>query len=192
MRHASLLLLALLISLNSACSIQGYSPSDPVSAPRTEVLDKIESLSFSYITSDSKTLASADRTLPWESQTIKDLFEHHSRFSKVIVTSTPPQDGMHINVYQTDGPVSSWCRASIWTLGLIPCYADGVVHTMHFDVFLNNTLKESYQYEISRKGVQWLGLLPFFWVNFFTAQYKDAFSANAHQFVIDARRNGYL
>ena len=63
---------------------------------------------------------------------------------------------------------------------------------MHFDVLVHNTLKESYQYEISRKGVQWLGLLPFFWVNLFTTQYKDAFSANAYQFVIDAKRDGYL
>lgn len=77
-------------------------------------------------------------------------------------------------------------------LGIIPCYADGVVYTMHFDVLIHNTLKDSYQYEISRKGVQWLGLLPFFWVNFFTTQYKDAFSANAQQFVIDAKRDGYL
>lgn len=161
MRHASLLLLAVLLSINNACAIQGYSPSDPVSVPST-VQDKIQSLSFSYITSDSIALASGDRTLPWESQTIKELFEGHSRFSKVIVTSSPPQDGMHINVYQTDGPLPSWCRASIWTLTLIPCYADGVVHTMHFDVFLNSTLKESYQYDITRKGVQWLGLLPFF------------------------------
>ena len=193
MRHSRLqILLGFLVLLNNACAILSFSPSESVNTPSVEVHDKIESLSFSYIVGDSKDQGNDGRTLSWESQTIKHLFEHHSRFSKVIVTSTPPQDGLHINVYQTDGPVSSWCRASIWALAVIPCYADGVVHTTHFDVFLNNTLKRSYQYEISRKGVQWLGLLPFFWVNFFTTQYKDAFSANAHQFVIDAKRNGYL
>ena len=184
-------LLYVLIVLNSACAISNYSPPEAVSTPPTEKHDRVESLSFSYL-GDSKDLVSDGRALPWESQSIKDLFEHQSRFSKVIIASTPPQNGMHVNVYQTDGPVSSWCRASTWSLGIIPCYADGVLYTMHFDVLIHNTLKESYQYEISRKGVQWVGLLPFFWINFFTTQYKDAFSANAQQFVIDAKRDGYL
>jgi hypothetical protein len=193
MRPLSLqLLIGLFILLNNACAILNYSPSDLPTLPLNETHDRVESLSLSYLQGQSKVLDSESRSLPWETQTIKDLFEHHSRYSKVIVTSNPPENGMHVNVYQTDGPVSSWCRASIWTLGIVPCYADGVVYTMHFDVLLHNTLKESYQYEMSRKGVQWLGLLPFFWVNLFTAQYKDAFSANAHQFIIDAQRDGYL
>jgi len=188
----SYILLGVLVFLSSACAILNYSPCETVSMPPVEIHDKAESLSFSYIPDDSKEFSNDNRTLPWESHLVKDLFEQHSRFSKVIVTSTPPENGMHINVYQTDGPVSPWCRASIWTIGIVPCYADGVVYTMHFDVLIHNTLKESYQYEISRKGVQWLGLLPFFWVNLFTTQYKDAFSANAYQFVIDAKRDGYL
>jgi len=182
------ILIGLVLTLNNACAIQSYSPSAIM--PPSGSHEKVESLSFSYLPEDSK--SSEARTLPWETQSIKDVFEQHSRYSKVIVASGPPENGLHINVYQTDGPVSSWCRASIWTIGIVPCYADGVVYTMHFDVLVHNTLKESYQYEISRKGVQWLGLLPFFWVNLFTTQYKDAFSANAYQFVIDAKRDGYL
>lgn len=187
----SYILLCVLFLVHGACVISNYSPRGAVITSPVEKHDKVESLSFSYL-GDSKDLVSDGRALPWESESIKDLFEHQSRFSKVRITSTPPQNGMHVNVYQTDGPDSSWCRASTWMLGIIPCYADGVVYTMHFDVLIHNTLKDSYQYEISRKGVQWLGLLPFFWVNFFTTQYKDAFSANAQQFVIDAKRDGYL
>jgi hypothetical protein len=182
------ILLSVLVLFSSACAILNYSPSE-ISMPPVEIHDKAESLSFSYIPNDSKDFSNDNRTLPWESQVVKELFEHHSRFSKVMVTSTPPENGVHINVYQTDGPVSLWCRASIWTIGIVPCYADGVVYTLHFDVLIHNTLKE---YEISRKGVQWLGLLPFWWVNVFTTQYKDAFSANAYQFVFDAKRDGYL
>ncbi len=112
---------------------------------------------------------------------------------KVVVTPSPPALGIHVNVYQTDGPpMSSWCMASLWTLGVIPCHAEGVVYETHFDVLANNALKQSYRYEISRKGIQWIGLLPFFWVNFFTADYKEAFSANIYQFVTDAKRDGFL
>jgi hypothetical protein len=187
------IILCLVLLLNSACAILNYSPSEPVSTPAIEIHDKVESLSFSYLPEASRDMPNDRKTLPWESQTVKDLFEHHSRFSRVVVTSSPPQDGTHINVYQTDAStVSPWCLASIWTLALIPCYVDRVVYTVHFDVLIHNALKESYQYEISRKGVQWLGLLPFFWVNLFTTQYKDSFSANVYQFVIDAKRDGYL
>jgi hypothetical protein len=187
------ILLAVLVFLSSACAISNYSPSEPVGMPAVDIHHKVESVSFSYLPQTSRDIPNDSQTLPWESQTVKDLFEHHSRFSKVIVTSIPPQNGTHINVYQTGASsVSRWCFASIWTLGVVPCYADGVLYTIHFDVLIHNNLKESYQYEISRKGVQWLGLLPFVWVNVFTTQYKDAFSANAYQFVIDAKRDGYL
>ena len=94
MRHAGLLLLALLISLNSACAIQGYSPSDPVSAPSTEVQNKVESLSFSYITSNSKALASADHL---DSAAGRHAYKRVSnRWSNVIMVSSLDLDvGCH-------------------------------------------------------------------------------------------------
>ncbi len=186
-------ILCLVLLLSSACAILNYSRPELETTPTVEVHDKVESLSFSYLPQASRDIPKERQTLPWESRTVKDLLEHHSRFSKVTVTSSAPENGTHINIYQTDAStVSPWCLASIWTLGIVPCYADGVMYTMHFDVLIHNILKESYSYEISRKGLQWIGLLPFLWVNLFTAQYKDAFSANAYQFVTDAKRDGYL
>jgi hypothetical protein len=83
--------------------------------------------------------------------------------AKVIGTSSPPIIGTHVNVYQTVGPYSSpWCTASSWTSGVIPCYVEGIAYDTHFDVFVNNTLKQSYQYPIGRKAVVWIRLLHFF------------------------------
>jgi hypothetical protein len=192
MHHSNFnIIFGLLLLLSNACAIQSFSPSKSTTTPPIPSHDRVGSLSFSYLYGESKPSADSS-ALRWQTRTLKDLFEHHSRYSKVVVTSDPPETGVHVNVYQTAGPVSSWCRASIWTLGIVPCYADGIIFTMHFDVLLHNTLKESYQYEMSRKGVQWLGLLPFFWVNLFTTQYWDAFATNAHQFLSDAKRDGYL
>jgi hypothetical protein len=97
-------------------------------------------------------------------------------------------------VYQTDRrpPSSTWCRVSNWTLTVIPCFGEGIAFDNHFDVFVDNTLKHSYRYGISRTGIDWIGLLPFFWINLFTADYKEAFSSNVAQFITDAKRDGFL
>lgn len=191
--RTSLALLTALVLLNSACAIVSYSPTEPVVKPLIEIHDKRELLSFSYSPGSPQSLDSDRRTLPWEHQLVKNLFELHSRFIKAVVTASPPATGVHVNVYQTDGtPSSPWCKASSWTFNVIPCYAEGIIYQVHFDVFVNNTLKQSYRYDISQKGISWIGLLPFFWVNLFTAQYKEAFSANVYQFVTDAKRDGFL
>ena len=193
--RAPLVLLTVLVLLNSACAIVNYSLIEPASQPLVETPhDKIEVLSFSYIPGSSGNLNTEPRTLPREIQGVKDLLEHQSRFIKVIVTSSHPAIGTHVNVYQTVGPPfsSPWCTANSWTLGVIPCYAEGIVSETYFDVFVNNALKQSYQYEISRKGVDWIGLLPLYWINLFTTHYEEAFLANVYRFITDAKRDGFL
>ena len=192
---ASLVLLTVLVLLNSACAVVSYSLIEPARQPLVETPhDKIEVLSFSYIPGSSRNLNTEPQTLPREIQGVKDLLERQSRFIKVIVTSSHPAIGTHVNVYQTVGPPfsSPWCTANRWTLGVIPCYAEGIVYETHFDVFVNNALKQSYQYEISRKAVDWIGLLPFYWINLFTTHYEEAFWANVYRFITDAKRDGFL
>jgi hypothetical protein len=191
----SLTLLTTLVLLNCACTIVSYSLIEPARHPLVETShDKKEVLSFSYIPGSSRNLNTELQTLPREIQEAKDLLERQSRFIKVIVTSTHPAIGTHVNVYQTVAPPysSPWCTANSWTLGVIPCYAEGIVYVTHFDVFVNNALKQSYQYEISRKVVDWIGLLPFYWINLFTTHYEEAFWANVFRFITDAKRDGFL
>ena len=152
-----LALLTALILLNSACMIGNYSPAELSRKSLVESHDQRyqrEFLSFSsYIPESRDKLESNPRTLPSQSKLVKDHLEQHSRFMKVIVTSSPPIIGTHVNVYQTVGPYSSpWCTASSWTLGVIPCYFEGIAYETYFDVFVNNTLKQSYQYPIGRKA----------------------------------------
>jgi hypothetical protein len=187
----SLLLIVTVLFLNTACTVVSYSPAEPIKKSLVETHDKIEFLSFSYISGFPKD--GDQRTIPWQSQLIKESLENHSRFIKVIVTPSPPASGVHVNVYQTEGPPpSTWCLVSIWTVSVIPCYAEGIVLESHFDVFVDNTLKQSYRYSIRRTGINWIGLLPFFWINLFTTQYKEAFSGNISQFITDAKRDGFL
>ena len=59
-------------------------------------------------------------------------------------------------------------------------------------MFVDNALKQNYRYDIIGKGISWIGVLPLFWVNLFNTRYAEAFSANAYQFVTDAKRDGFL
>ena len=129
----------------------------------------------------------------WEIKWLRDQIENHSKFRKVIVTEIPPVMGVRVNVYQTPVQFSTpWCTVSMWTLGVIPCYSEGLAYETRFDVIVDNTLKQSYRYPIYRKAVQGIGLAAFAWISLFNTSYGEAFSANAYQFVTDAKRDGFL
>lgn len=186
--------LLLLVLFCSACSISKYSPK-PSSNPAAESEKKAEFLSFSYLSRYSGHEEEDRRrvTMAGESQIIMELFSAQLGYLKVAATPRPPDLGPHVNVYQTDGPPPSlWCRIHSWTLGILPCYADGIVYETHFDLYVDNTLKKGYRYEISRKGMGWIGLVPFFWINFLLTEYTDAFSATVYQFMSDVKQDRLL
>jgi len=185
------LLLAAFLLFTPACTIVTYDPSEPMKLPSVDVHDRKEFLSFFYL-SEPPTEGSS-QTLSWQSQLIKESLENHSRFIKVIVSPSIPANGVHVNVYQTgDRGASAWCKVSIWTLGVVPCYFESTQNETHFDVFVNNILKGSYRYNISETGISWIGLLPFSWINLFTTTYNEAFAGNIALFIADARRDGFL
>ena len=187
----SLVLLGAVLLLNSACTVLSYHSTGGAAIPLVETHDRLEFLSFSYLAGFPP--VSNEEKIPWPSQLLKDSLEKYTRFIKVILTSSPPAIGVHVNAYQTDGPPpSTWCRISSWTLAVIPCFAEGLVFATHFDVFVDNRLKQSYQYSINRTRIEWIGLLPFFWINLFTTDYKESFSDNVLQFIADAKRAGLL
>ena len=63
---------------------------------------------------------------------------------------------------------------------------------LSYSVYDRNALTKTYAYEISVKAFDWLLLLPFSWINFFTYSLEDAVRSTTAQFVEDAQRDGYL
>jgi hypothetical protein len=183
--------------LSSACTIANYSPAIPEKQLPAAATNKSGLLSFSYLTdtphnySDDK---DSLRTLPKTVQHVREILKRNTRFETVLVTATPPAKGPHVNIYQTSVPeLSALCIASIWTLGIIPCYAEGIVYTVHFDVLVDNTPLKAYEDEISRKAANWIGFLPFVWINFLVStSYEEAFLATVHNFTKSARQDGLL
>jgi hypothetical protein len=78
------------------------------------------------------------------------------------------------------------------TLGIIPYYCDETGVTVRYDLYVDRQLKKSYHYEIRKKGMAGLLILPFAWLNVFTDDLADAIVLTAHRFVLDAARDDFL
>ena len=75
---------------------------------------------------------------------------------------------------------------------IVPWWSSGAGYTVEYILYVDGKRERSYSYEITKKGVGWIGLLPMAWINLFTQDAKDTFRATAYQFVHDADRDGYF
>jgi hypothetical protein len=75
---------------------------------------------------------------------------------------------------------------------IVPWWSSGAGYTVEYLLYVDGKRERSYSYEITKKGVGWIVLLPVAWINFFTQDAKDAFRATAYQFFRDADRDGYF
>ena len=76
-------------------------------------------------------------------------------------------------------------------LAIIPCYGDLNVHHVEYR-YQAGELKKVYKYTYAQKGIFWLGMLPFIWVNVFTNSHQEALASTVSQFIIHAERDGLL
>ena len=189
-RHTAL---AVCILLNSACAIGIYSPTEPTKKLPVRVSAELDFLFFSHHPMSRDQQEIDPRKLPWATQRVKDLLEKYSKFKTAIPALSAPARGTYITFYETDRsrPQTMWETVNLWTLFVVPCALE-YEHESHFDVYVDNVLQRSYRYDIHWKGVSWIGLGPFFWVNLILADREDAFSANASQFIADAKQDGLL
>ena len=79
-----------------------------------------------------------------------------------------------------------------YSTAIFPWWSSGAGYTVQYTLYVDGKPERSYSYEITKKGVGWIGLLPVAWINFFTQDAKDAFRATAYQFFHDADRDGYF
>jgi len=123
-------------------------------------------------------------------------FEENQVFADAIIALSPPQRGIWCSVTVTVKRRSVLARmfegASGGAYGLLPAYSGEGGYLVRYELYIDKQLKKTYRYEITEERLVWLGLLPFVWVNFFTASQKDAFLATAHQFFHDAELDGYF
>jgi hypothetical protein len=75
---------------------------------------------------------------------------------------------------------------------VIPWWSSDAGYTVEYLLYVDGKREHTYSYEITKKGVGWIVLLPVAWINFFTHDEKDAFRATTYQFFRDADRDGYF
>lgn len=116
-----------------------------------------------------------------------------------------PQKGLYYSTTITSEPVSgpleflilldpvAILSRGILSIGpVLPYYSSHAGHIISYELYIDHELKKSYRYEITKKGVAWVGLLPFAWVNLFTNDQQDACRTALHRFIRDVERDGYL
>lgn len=117
-------------------------------------------------------------------------------FSEAIPAWSPPQKGIYCSVEVIHTPQSTlaggFALASITLLTLTPAYSASSVDTLQFELYVDKELKKTYRYRVTKVKGTWIVLLPFAWINFFTPSRTEAFRAAAHQFFLDADRDGYF
>jgi len=117
-------------------------------------------------------------------------------FSEAIPASSPPAKGIYCSVDVTHTPQSElaggFAFASISLLGITPAYSASSVDTLQFELYVNKERKKVYEYRVTKVKGTWIVLLPFAWINLFTPSRTEAFRAAAHQFFLDAERDGYF
>ncbi len=74
----------------------------------------------------------------------------------------------------------------------IPYYSGEGGVDAHFRLFKDGVPQKTYHYEIKKKGVGGILILPFAWVNFFTDDLKEALRKTTLQFLIDAQHDENL
>lgn len=130
-----------------------------------------------------------------EFRILQRLLEEQAGFAVAIGSSTPPAKGIYLTAYRTSHDVSRaakfFCTVSFMTVTVLPCYSDRHT-TVTANVYIDNKLRKSYEYDMEERQIQWIGLLPLFWLNDFTTQYGQSFEATAYRFISDARIDGYL
>jgi len=116
--------------------------------------------------------------------------------AEAIPATASPEKGVYCAVdvrhKSPSDAAEMFTMITLFSLGLLPSYSGESVDVVRFDLYVDSELKKIYRYQVRQDRWMWLGLLPFVWVNFFTAGTDEAFRAIVNQFLLDATKDGYL
>jgi hypothetical protein len=121
---------------------------------------------------------------------------HHSALGEYLYNTPFPRSSKDEFIAQTIFfPVPFLLPLAFLLQGstaIVPWWSSGAGYTVDYLLYVDGKRERVYSYEITKKGVAWIGLLPVAWINFFTQDAKDTFRATAYQFFRDADRDGYF
>ena len=117
-------------------------------------------------------------------------FRAQTPFERTEKRDEPPDRGLFVQVVVKWKPITLpfiiFGYLSLQTLTILPAWSTHEGYYVDYVVYVDGVEKRTFEYEITRKGVVWIVLLPFIWINLFTHSEEDAFIATAYQFFEDA------
>ena len=108
---------------------------------------------------------------------VAQTLETSGLFSALIVVPDLPETGVYCSIgFEKREPSAPWFRwggGSPWVafsilLGLLPYYTGDGGTTVVYRLYRDGQHMQTYRYPITKKGAEWIVLLPFAWLNFFT------------------------
>jgi hypothetical protein len=120
---------------------------------------------------------------------LRDVFRERSPFAEVEEREFPPASGVYVavKIRSLSHSVLSalFGYLSYATLTVLPAWSnDGYI--VRFTVHRDGEILKAYEYDPRRFTAVWLGLLPFFWANAFTANEREVFQAVGNKFFEEA------
>ena len=126
---------------------------------------------------------------------LQDALQHATGCRSDLLSTTWPSTEVVVTVREKPYPWHWYGellgRLSSVTYFVIPFYINEGGWEFSYSVHHRDRLTKTYKYDITARQFYWVLLLPFSWVNFFTASVEDAVQSTTAQFVLEAHRDGY-
>lgn len=123
-------------------------------------------------------------------EALRTVFQQKTPFVTTEKVDSVPARGLYCNVevlYKPPTlPALAFGYLSASTLTLTPVWSNHDGYRMTYHLYADGKKEHSYEYDVTRKGAIWLGLLPIIWVNAFTYSEAEAIEATSYQFFKDA------
>ena len=128
-------------------------------------------------------------------QILKNALQRYSSAQTIVAATKPEPSHTFVKItlyynYAASYNHKGWCEASVMSLAIIPCYGDLFVYETAYALYIDNVFQKEYHYRYAGKGIFWIGLFPFAWINFFTNSHGDALASTVYYFLRDAQRDG--
>lgn len=202
-RGPLLFFLLFLSTLTLSSCVLTYKTEPPVDAAATTTKNEVPiyySIDPYDLYSRAQRNVTAGLDFPYPSresyEELRRAFTETQLFSEAIAATSPPERGIFCAVDAIHHPQSKLAGgfnfASVFLLTALPAYSASSFDLIQFKLYVDGQLVKTYEYRVRKVKGTWIVFLPFAWVNFFTADRKETFAAVAHQFFVDAERDGYF
>ena len=132
----------------------------------------------------------ADQTHDAGTAALVNAIKTRSPFRETESIDAPPAQGLFIAVSikrVPEGPTALTYKAiSYATLTVLPAWSGRSGSDLLYEIYLDGRKMKNFDYQVRRKKVTWIGLLPFSWINLLAHTEAEVFDATALQFFDDA------